>query len=86
MSGRDCDLIMASEDTKPKVKAVVADGHTVDDGDGVFGPGEEVSLAAADVKQLRASGHLVDPAVKPPEKANGPTFTPDGGPMVKVAA
>ena len=86
MHGRDSDLIMANDEIKPKIKAVVADGHTVDDGDGVFGPGDEVSLALADVKQLRASGHLIDPAVKPPEKANGPTFTTDSGPTVKVAA
>lgn len=68
------------------VKAVVAAGHTVETGKHSFGPGKEVALPAAEVEQLRTLGFLVDPAVKEIARANGPSFTPSGGPSISVAA
>jgi hypothetical protein len=57
------------------VKAIVADRRTVWVGSKSFGPGEEVSLPAEEVAELRISGFLVDPAAPDaPETGEGPTF------------
>ena len=43
-----------------------------------YGPGQEVELPTDEIKELRASGYLIDPDAKPPEIGNGPNFSENG--------
>lgn len=65
-------------------RATVARGRTVTIDGKNFGPGEEVSLPADEIKQLRASGHLATPGVVEAPRGDGPVFSPDDGPTVTV--
>lgn len=65
-------------------RATVARGRTVTVDGKNFGPGEEVSLPADEIKQLRISGHLTTPGVVEPPRGDGPVFSPEDGPTVTV--
>jgi hypothetical protein len=61
------------------MKAIVAPRRTVMLGNNKYaGPGEEVSLPADEVTELRASGFLVDPtAAEVPVVTDGPSIGND---------
>lgn len=63
--------------TTKTVKAIVAERKTIFTEGKFYGPGEEVSVNADEVADLRANGFLVDPdAAATPETAAGPSFGP----------
>ncbi|MBD1412862.1 hypothetical protein NUJ30_08415 [Burkholderia contaminans] len=65
-------------------KATVAPGRTLSGPDGeTYGPGAEVELAVAEVKELRAAGFLVDPKAEAVKRGNGPNYSGDRRPTVK---
>ena len=65
------------------VDAKVARRRTVRVGSKHFGPGETVSLPAAEVEALRERGFLDKPDAKPVAEGNGPRFTQQGGPTTE---
>ncbi|WP_155635889.1 hypothetical protein [Burkholderia stagnalis] len=65
-------------------KATVAPGRTLwVTPDETYGPGAEVEFAAAEVKELRAAGFLVDPKAATVQRGNGPNYGGDRRPTVK---
>ncbi|TCK39652.1 hypothetical protein B0G84_4992 [Paraburkholderia sp. BL8N3] len=66
-------------------RATVARGRTVSIDGKTYGPGEEVSLAPAEIAQLRKSGFLTTPGEVELPRGEGPMFSPSDGPTIKVA-
>lgn len=93
----DTKKVAASTATPPDVEvvvpaaltiAIVAPRKSVKCDGRYVGAGQEVSLPAAEVAELRALGFLVDPdADSVPEVGEGPTFETEGdGTSIRPAA
>ncbi len=65
------------------VDAKVAKRRTVRVGPKSFGPGETVSLPAAEVEALRDRGFLEKPGAQAVAEGNGPRFTQQDGPTAQ---
>ena len=66
------------------VDAKVARRRTVKVKGKSFGPGETVSLPAAEVESLRTRGFLERPGAQAVAEGNGPRFTQQGGPTTEL--
>jgi hypothetical protein len=66
-------------------RATVARGRTVSVDGKSYGPGEEVTLAAGEIAQLRKAGFLTSPGEVELPRGDGPVFSPSDGPTIKVA-
>ncbi|WP_434715507.1 hypothetical protein [Paraburkholderia sp. A3RO-2L] len=75
---------MAAPD-KGASRATVARGRTITIDGKQVGPGEEVSLPASEIAQLRKAGFLTTPGEAELPRGDGPVFSPSDGPTVKVA-
>ena len=67
------------------VSAVVSVGRTVSDGLKSFSSGDKVSLPADEILRLTNLGYLVNPDARAIETGNGPTFSIESGPGIKIA-
>lgn len=65
-------------------RATVSRGRTVTVDGKAYGPGEEVSLPSAEIAQLRKAGFLVTPGEVELPRGDGPVFSPEDGPTIKV--
>lgn len=67
-------------------KAIVAKGRAVVVKKKSFKEGEELTLPAEEVAELRARGFLVDPNTKEIPRGDGPKFESHAGPSIQAAA